>query len=48
MIPAHDPGEAFEIAGRILGELPAPLIIPDAGDILPVITGKGEGMGNIE
>lgn len=48
MIPAADMKEAMEAAERILGELPVPLIMPDAGDMLPVITGKGEGTGSIE
>jgi nickel-dependent lactate racemase len=37
MIPAKDMNEALKTAEGILGELPAPLIIPDAGDILPVV-----------
>jgi nickel-dependent lactate racemase len=37
MIPAADMVEALKAAEDILGELPVPLIIPDAGDVLPVV-----------
>jgi len=37
MIPADNMEEALKTAQKILGELPVPLIIPDAGDILPVV-----------
>jgi nickel-dependent lactate racemase len=37
MIPANDMKEALKKAEEILGDLPIPLIIPDAGDILPVV-----------
>ena len=37
MIPAKDMKEALKAAEEILGHLPVPLIIPDAGDILPVV-----------
>jgi len=37
MIPAKNMREALKKAGEILGELPPPLIIPDAGDVLPVV-----------
>lgn len=37
MTPANDMKEALKAAEKILGELPVPLIIPDAGDILPVV-----------
>jgi nickel-dependent lactate racemase len=37
MIHAADMKEALNAARNILGELPVPLIIPDAGDVLPVI-----------
>jgi nickel-dependent lactate racemase len=37
MIPAANMEEALKTAQKILGELPVPLVIPDAGDILPVI-----------
>lgn len=37
MIPAGTVREALTIAGGILGDLPVPLLIPDAGDVLPVI-----------
>ena len=40
MIPAEDMNEALEAARRITGELPVPLIIPDAGDML--IVSKGD------
>jgi nickel-dependent lactate racemase len=41
MTPAKDMKEALEAAEEILGELPVPLVIPDAGDVLPVV-GKPE------
>jgi nickel-dependent lactate racemase len=37
MIPAQNMAEALKEAKGILGELPAPLILPDAGDILPAV-----------
>jgi len=37
MIPADNIGEALNAAKQILGVLPVPLIIPDAGDVLPVV-----------
>jgi nickel-dependent lactate racemase len=37
MIPAVNMEEALKAAQEILGEMPVPLVIPDAGDILPVI-----------
>ena len=37
MIPAMNMNEALKAAEEVLGELPVPLIIPDAGDILPVV-----------
>ena len=40
MIPARDMEEAISAVRGVLGELPAPLIIPDAGDVLPVIMGS--------
>jgi nickel-dependent lactate racemase len=39
MTPAKDMKEALKAAEEILGHLPVPLIIPDAGDILPVVRG---------
>jgi nickel-dependent lactate racemase len=43
MIPASDPEEALERATGILGELPVPLVLPDAGDILLVINREEAG-----
>jgi len=40
MIPADNMEEALKKAEEILGELPVPLVIPDAGDILPVVGNK--------
>ena len=40
MIPAVNMEEALKAAQEILGELPVPVVIPDAGDVLPVITGS--------
>ncbi len=37
MAHANDMKEALKVAEKILGELPVPLIIPDAGDVLPVV-----------
>jgi nickel-dependent lactate racemase len=37
MIPASNPEEALERATGILGELPVPLVLPDAGDTLTVV-----------
>jgi len=37
MIPAMNMREALKKAREILGDLPEPLIIPDAGDVLPVV-----------
>ena len=37
MIPAVNMEEALKAAQEILGELPVPLVIPDAGDVLPVV-----------
>ncbi len=37
MIPAGDMGKALKEVERILGKLPVPVIIPDAGDVLPVV-----------
>jgi hypothetical protein len=37
MIPAADMVEALKAAEDILGGLPVPLIIPDAGDVLPMV-----------
>lgn len=41
MISAGNMGEALKTAEEILGGLPVPLIIPDAGDILPVVKCEG-------
>jgi nickel-dependent lactate racemase len=37
MVPASDMERALHEVKRILGKLPVPVIIPDAGDILPVV-----------
>ncbi|MDF1527337.1 MAG: nickel-dependent lactate racemase [bacterium] len=37
IIPADNMEEALKAAREILGELPVPVIIPDAGDVLPVV-----------
>ncbi len=37
MIPANDMKEALTAVEKILGELPVPLVIPDAGEVLPVV-----------
>ena len=40
MIPAGDVGEALAEARAILGELPLPIVLPDAADTLTVITSQ--------
>jgi len=42
MVPAGSMRDALDEARRILGDLPVPLIIPDAGDILPVVRNPQE------
>jgi nickel-dependent lactate racemase len=48
MIPAADPIEALEQAEKLLGGLPTPVVLPDAGDILLMAKHHEEGMGNRE